>query len=395
MIKILLLDCDESLAKKLTNKGFKVSTGTMGFSDGKRNIPVALYEQNIIFYNPTNIEFALKAEKAKSEKDQGRLHIKGIINETSEVIVGEDITDFLKRSGVIVTFFNALSKDDIKTEYAVQSWIPNVPFSFPTKDRDLINTVNSDDEQEKAFYYLFKDFSPKLPTKRKSIYHSDYIYPDYFLENQRRDIIASSYKTDDGLVVVLPEFEDNNKVMLHFMDYVYLALYEIKPNLPDFLELQKTSKIKTLTDKRLVKQKLLEETKKEIININTQITEEYNRVENIVKKDPLAASLLGYLEDILDNKLNSWFSAYKITEKVFDYFGNEAEAKKALGLSKEINFIRRIANETHRDTRHAPKPGEVINPPKKEDVDKIVVFSRNIVKASIDKLTNSLVPIRG
>src|SRR3989344_2306195 len=325
MIKILLLDCDESLVKKLAKKGFEVSTGTMGFSDGKRNIPVALYEQDIIFYNPTNIDFALKAEKVESEKDKGRFYVKGVTSDTSEVIASEDIYDFLKRSGVIVTFFNALSKDDIKTEYAIQSWIPNVPFSFPTNDRNLVNTINCDEEEEKAFFYMFKDFSPKLPTKRKSIYHSDYIYPDYFLRNKRRDVIASSYKTNDGIVVVLPEFNDNNKVMLHFMDYVYPALYEVKPNLPDFLELQKTSKIKAYLESRKTSQLLLEKTEKEIVAINTQITEEYNRMENTIKGDATAVSLLGYLDDILDNKLNSWFSAYKITERVSDYFGSEAE----------------------------------------------------------------------
>jgi len=377
MIKILLLDCDESLAKKLKSKGFEVNVGTMGFNDGKRNIPVALYEQDIIFYNPKNIDFAIKAPKVESEneKDKGRFYVKGITNETSEVIVGEDIYDFLGASGVIVTFFNNLTNGDLKTEYAI-----------PTSDRDLINTVNCDDEEEKAFYYLFKDFIPKLPTKRKQIYHSDYIYPDRYLQNKRRDNLASSYKTNDGLVVVLPEFPNNNEVMLHFMDYVYPALYEVKPNLPDFLELHKIEKIKSLIESRKTSQDLLEKTEKEIISTNSKITAEYNRIEEVIKNDPTAVSILGYLDDILDNKLNAWFSAYKITEKISDLYGGDIEAKKALGINEEFNFIRRIANETHRDTRHAPKPGEIVNPPKKEDIEKIIGFSKNIVKAYICKL---------
>lgn len=386
MIKILLLDCDESLVKRLAKKGFEVSSGTMGFCDGKRSIPVALYEQDIIFYNPNNIDFALKAEKAESDNNKGLFYVKGVVNETSEVVVGEDIRDFLKRSGVIVAFFNELSQNDIRTEYAVQSWIPNVPYPFPTNDRVINKTLDIENKTAKAFYYLFKDFTPKLPVKRKSVYHSEYIYPDFFLKNQRRDILASSYEVDNGLVIVLPEFKSNDDIIVHFMDYIYPALYEIKPNLPDFLELHKTSKIQLLTDERGIKKKQLEGIEKAIISKNSQIVEEYNRIEDKIRKDAIAVSLLGYLDDILDNKLNAWYPAYKITEKVFDYFGSEAEAKKALRLNEEINFIRRIANETHRDTRHAPKPGEIVNPPKKVDIDQIINFSRNIVKKYIDKL---------
>ena len=211
-------------------------------------------------------------------------------------------------------------------------------------------------------------------------------YPDRFLRNLRDDIIASSYKTDDGLVVVLPTFENNNEVIIHFMDYVYPAIYEVKPNLPDYLELAKIPTIKSLEDSLLEKHKQSGSIEKEIISLNTKIRDENTRLEELIRKDPTSVALLGYIDDILENRLNSWFPAYKITEKVFSFFGSEAEAKKALGLNQELNFIRKIANETHRDTRHAPKPGEVINPPKKEDVDKIIEFSRFIVKAYIINL---------
>ena len=178
MIRILLLDCDESLSKKLTKKGFEVNAGTMGYKNGKRNIPVALYEQDVIFYNPTNIPFALNAEKATNDKEE--LFIKGLINDTPEINVHNDVYAFLERGGIIVTFFNEIDKDNIntlRTENCIQSWIPKIPYSIPTNDRIINNTLNYEDKDHKPFYYLFKELKLKLPVKRKSEYPINFPRP--------------------------------------------------------------------------------------------------------------------------------------------------------------------------------------------------------------------------
>lgn len=383
MIKILLLDCNQALGSLLKKKGFEVSLGSMGFNDGKRNFPVALYEQNIIFYNPQKISF-LKTRSVV--EDKGRYYIRGVINETPEVRTS-DIKDFFKNSGMLVVFFNPHDVDSQK-EQALYSWIPKIPLLLRTKDREFKKTLDFENEDHIPFRSLFRDFSPSLPIQRCTNYIEEFTYPNIFLRNARGDTLASSYKVDNGVVVVLPVFPSNNEVMEHIVTHTYPKLFNVEPDLPNYLSLKKSPKLISL-EKELADCK--EEIRKitlKIGKLNEQVIQENNRIEKIIKQDSAAVKTIGYLEDMMDDPSQSWYPAFKITETLFDHFGGESATKSAIDNNTKFNFIRKIANESFRDTRHSPKPGEVVSPPTDEEIKKIVKYSLALVKTYLEYLIN-------
>jgi len=52
MVRILLLDCSESLKNKLESQWFNVESGTLGFCTGVRKLPSQVYEKDVFIYNP-------------------------------------------------------------------------------------------------------------------------------------------------------------------------------------------------------------------------------------------------------------------------------------------------------------------------------------------------------
>ena len=56
MLRILLLDCSDSLELRLKTQGFDIEVGTVGFATGVRHLPSQVYEQNVFFYNPTQVQ---------------------------------------------------------------------------------------------------------------------------------------------------------------------------------------------------------------------------------------------------------------------------------------------------------------------------------------------------
>jgi hypothetical protein len=53
MIRILLLDCSETLESKLKAQGFDVESGTVGYCTGVRKLPSQVYEKEIFIYDPS------------------------------------------------------------------------------------------------------------------------------------------------------------------------------------------------------------------------------------------------------------------------------------------------------------------------------------------------------
>ncbi len=376
MIDILLLDCDRHIETSLKNKGFSVNSGSLGFDTGVQNIPVALYEQNIIFFNPTDVEFASEAE---SQEKDGSFYIPDIENVTPEIHIN-DIKDFLSRSGLLVIFMNELDISG-KREQAIYSWIPKVPYCFSTSDTKLDIELDPEDKIEQAFRPIFRDLKIKTPVKRSSHYHRDYQYPKVFCRNKRGDILASLYTIDGGYVVLLPEFESNLDVINHIATHVYPCLFEVSPDIPDFLNLKKTTKAIVLEKKLKDEEANLKKATSSIKKIREDLVIENNMVEKILQKDQTSIKLMGYLRDMLEDKRNSWYPAYKIKEAISDVFGGEKGAKQKLGHNSKFNYIKKIANESNRDTRHPPRQGEVVNPPSEEEVEKITKYTIQLVES--------------
>ena len=72
-----------------------------------------------------------------------------------------------------------------------------------------------------------------------------------------------------------------------------------------------------------------------------------------------------YLQDAREDEQRGVMLMYKLVETVEQWFGSEKETCRALGIQKDLKTIKRLANDSSRDERHAPdlrKPVEPLSP---------------------------------
>jgi hypothetical protein len=106
----------------------------------------------------------------------------------------------------------------------------------------------------------------------------------------------------------------------------------------------------------LIEQKLKENQQEARVQLGDAKREKLN----IIGADPTAKQILTYYDLAKRQDDAALFYLYKIAEAVENKLGGEAEAITLVGAKTEWKRIKRLANESYRDARHAPKPGEVI-----------------------------------
>ena len=392
MIKILLLDCSPEIEIKLKSKGFDVTSGTTGITSGIRNIPVAFYEQNIIIFDPRPSKYL--TQSSVNTRNNGTLSILGIIDGTPEV-QNKDIKDFLKNGGIILSFANPLDVEanppSAHKELAVFSWIPSFPVLVQTKDREIVKSTNLINvERDIAFLSIFRDFQVKIPVLRRLKNCDDAIYPRDLLLNARGDAISSYYDVDyrleNGRVIVLPQFDSNDDVIEHFVNYVYPQLFEISPDLPKELKIKQSQRLEKLQEQLEKAESFEKKVVLDLQRLRSEIVEENLRIEKLMDGDQTARLIIGYLEDITESRQASWGLSYKIVQRLYHEFDTDKRAKEILNAAEEINFIKRITNDSERDTRHPPRLNDTINPPSEEELARIINDSKSLVEKYINYL---------
>src|SRR5258707_14379745 len=121
MLRILLLDCSESLRRKLENQGFNVESGTVGFCTGVRKLPSQVYEKDIFFYDPHALpeNGIVKKDTFKNLSPEYDLHY---------------LEGRIRNGATVVVFVNHLSSS-IELERLCYDWIPYMPQIEFTSDK--------------------------------------------------------------------------------------------------------------------------------------------------------------------------------------------------------------------------------------------------------------------
>jgi hypothetical protein len=114
MLKILLLDCSDSLKEKLQREGFDVEAGTVGFCTGVRKLPSQVYEKAVFFCDPTSIP----TDKVFRTEDT-------IKDETPQFDLAH-LESRINAGGTFVAFLNPLS-GNIGIQQRFYGWIPWMP----------------------------------------------------------------------------------------------------------------------------------------------------------------------------------------------------------------------------------------------------------------------------
>lgn len=394
---ILLLDCSYELKEKLERQGFSVSSGTMGFSNGTRLLPHQLYESEVIVYNPRLI----------IRDKNGNTPTPDTINDLSPEYHVDVLRDHLMKGATILVFANYMG-DGVDANSAY-SWIPLIPKLIPTKDQHITLRVHHSQFAKWHDSYLLPDFIDAtevvrpvrlklrhrqklvgIPGSTEEIEEVDLrtgqqlqVVP--FLYNKNGDVLGVSFKAEEGSIFVFPTFKSNEDIIATFLNRVLPKIHgvETKNNLVDDF----VSPHQATVEKKIVE---IVDSTKELAGILERTKEELIQAKLIkaktIREDETAALVLNYFELAQQQPDFALFFLYKIIEVIERKYGNEKKAKAVLQNNEGWNLIGRIANESYRDGRHAPKPGEKIKEWTREEIQSCFVAAKQIAEAYFGSL---------
>ena len=78
---------------------------------------------------------------------------------------------------------------------------------------------------------------------------------------------------------------------------------------------------------------------------------------NVIEADETAKQIQIYYDHSLRQDDAALYYLYKVIESIENKFGGEAVGIAAVGEQVAWKAVKRLANESYRDARHAPKPG--------------------------------------
>lgn len=127
-----------------------------------------------------------------------------------------------------------------------------------------------------------------------------------------------------------------------------------------------------------------------MITVRSPNSEEIRRIHRAIGKarsellasgDPTLRQCYEYIEDAREHDRESLFFLYKLIESVKHRFGGWEQAAKTLKVKKEIEYVKRLANVSGGDQRHAPKPSDVLQRPSGAERTRAMEYSTNIIRA--------------
>ncbi len=350
MLRVLLLDCSAALQSRLKDQGFRVEAGTVGFCTGVRQLPSQIYEQDVIFYNPESVP-----KDGTVSKD--------IFKDLTPQYDVAHLEGRVRDGATFVAFINPISPASM-LQRIFYGWIPYMPALEPTSDKVIVgNPFNSfPDSDARVLAPLVAQANLSLPVLLKLKPGKPQDYPrDTFnlFWNARGDCLGVQILRGHGSLIFLPKYKSNDDVIETFLHRVVPRIYRTnaKSGLTDIF----SSPAEELANARLQKLELIEQKLKENQQeARVQLANATREKANVIRADATAKQILTYYDLAKRQDDAALFYLYKIVEAVENKLGGEAEAIKLVGGKTEWKRIKRLANESYRDARHAPKPGDVI-----------------------------------
>jgi len=177
--------------------------------------------------------------------------------------------------------------------------------------------------------------------------------------NAHGDCIGVQILRGHGSLIFLPKYKSNDEMVETFLHRVVPRIYKsnAKVRLTDIFS--STSEKAAYT--RLQELERIEhELKENQENARVQLAAATREKLNTIEADPTGKQVLTYYDLAKRQEDAALFYLYKVVEAIENKFGGEAEGIKAVGAKTEWKAVKKLANESYRDARHAPKPGEVI-----------------------------------
>lgn len=350
MLRILLLDCSENLRRKLESQGFNVESGTVGVCTGVRKLPSQVYEKDIFFYNPASLP------------DNGVVRKDSFKNLTPEYNL-RHLEERIMYGGTLVAFVNRLS-NSIEVQRSFYNWIPEMPEIEFTSDM-IVSYNPLDKYPESQVGYLApivtsENLSLPVFLRLKPPQPQGYRHDVFFLfVNALGNCLGVHILRGQGSLTFLPKYKSNEEVIEIFLHRVVPRLYRSsgKSGLTDiFISPAEKAARAELEQLQSIEAQL----RKRQEDIRAQLAGATREKSNVISADSTARQILIYYDHARREDEVALYYLYKIVEAIENKFGGETEGINVVGAGTEWKAIKRLANESYRDARHAPKPGDVI-----------------------------------
>lgn len=350
-MRILLLDCAESLGKRLQNQGFDVESGTVGLSTGIRKLPSQIYEKDILIYNPTSTTLL----------QNGQLQT-GSVKDTTPEYSLEPFAGHLKAGATVLVFVNRIASI-LPVQKEMYGCIPYMPPMDFTSDK-LVQTNPFDaypDSRWNLLAPIITSHELAIPVQYKIYPPEPREYPcDVFplFWNANCDCLGVLILKGSGRLIILPSYKSNDDIIETFLLRVAPQIHGARPTagLVDKFtspeehthqeELKKLEAASTEIKSRQIKARISLETAR-------------RQKSNIIQGDNTAKQVLVYYSEA--RRQSAVALLYKIIESIENSLGGEARAIAAIGCRDQWKSVKKLANESYRDVRHAPKPTDVVH----------------------------------
>lgn len=373
-ISILLLDCSYPLGDKLRRQGFDVAQGTMGYATRYRQLPSPFYEHDVIIYNPYFFS-------ATDPDDR------------SPLVKPDTLRNHIWNGAVCLVFVNYLC-DSIANHNIAYGWLPFMPPLEFTMDYKPLSILSYREQfagpENYALSESVRDYRPlisesdlKIPVRIK-LCTRDYGMdrPDVIplFVNKQVDILGAFLKFGNGKFVVLPQYKDNESLIMTFLNRVLPRVCKGKTSTDIIETFQSAEEHAAASEIQAIEtdRARLDE------NLETAI-ERWARAQRLkttrIKDDETAKFIITYVKQAQQQDDVALFYLYKVIEILEKKFGNESAAKATLGCNAEWNFIGKVANASYGNIRHAPRPGEKIKEWSDEDIKKCFEGVEKIIHA--------------
>lgn len=375
---ILLLDCHYTLVDKLKKQGFDVEFGSIGFTNGVRNLPSQIYEKDILIYNPTHML-----------KIGDKYIVANNINDLTPEYSLTHLENHIRRGATLLIFLNRIA-DHIAYLNEAYRWIPFMPQIHFTKDQKPLAAPVNDyyGSEHLAPLVLLEDL--KIPVMQKviapertpSISPKDVVTIYY---NRNSEVLGVLLRRGEGQLIILPEHKSNEDIINIFLKRVLPKIYELGAQIP-------------LIDKFISPEErkfheAIEKIENDINEFNQKLYETKEKTETAkrnkiqrIKSDDTAVLILNYYDLALQQEDVALFYVYKIIEAIENKYGAESTAKNKLGCNTEWNLIGKLSNASYADIRHAPKPGEKIKDWTPEEIKSCFEAAEKIINAYLTTL---------
>jgi hypothetical protein len=378
MIQILLLDCPANLTEKLKKQGYDVEAGTIGFATGRRALPSQVYEKQVFFYSPNSLAI----------RDGRPIEGREIEDATPEYKL-EHLERAIRLGGTFVVFVNRLV-DDLAGQNRAYSWIPYMPKIEFSKDKWVgPNQFTGYPDGQVRFLAPVVDANEvEVPVMQKLVTPQPQDYPrDIFtlFGNSNGEKLGVIMIRERGSIVVLPRMKCNEVAIATFIQRVLPNMYDLKAPTP-LIEKFVSPAEKHAEQQVRGSEAALLELEKELEENRVALATARREKANMIQNDPTAKQIVKYYDTALRQDDVALFYLYKAVELIENNHGGEGEAIRKFGAGAEWKFLKKVANASYGDIRHAPKPGDVILKWTEEDLKRCFDACEKVLLAYFESL---------